>query len=1303
MLQKYVVISAAFIYPALLFAIAFYAERRAKTGRSIINNPWVYSLTIAVYCTAWTFYGSVGRAANTGLEFLAVYTGPSLMALLWWFVLRKMIRISKIHRITTIADFISSRYGKTLLLSGLVTIIAVVGVMPYITLQLKAISTSLDVIIQYPQIITTPKLSPVWHDSAFYVTLIAIVFTILFGARHIDAAERHEGMVAAVAFESVIKLFAFLAVGLFVTYGIYDGVGDIFEKARAVPKLRALFTFETSGYGNWTWITFLSMMSIMFLPRQFQIMVVENVDENHVKQAAWIFPLYLLIINFCVLQLAFGGMLRFPDGNVNPDTFVLTLPMVEKNELLTLIAFIGGLSAGTSMIIVATIAMSTMVSNDLVLPLLLRMRFLKLDKRRDLSGLILGIRRITIAMIILLGYINFRLIGNSYALVTIGLMSFAAVAQFAPALLGGIYWKGGTRLGALTGLSGGFLLWLYTMFLPSLAQSGWLPISFIDQGLFGITLLKPYQLFGLEMNGWLGHGCFWSLLINMGCYVIISLLTGHKDRIEEKQAASFVDVFKQEKEVLFWKDDFNIADLKRLLIRFLGQEKVEKAFDDYARTLDKEIDVSPELANHAEKLLSGAIGVSAARIMISSIVQEMPLRIDEVIDVLDEEISERKLVEEALGETEEEYRIVLEISPYPMVVYDMEGNVQFVNLAFTHVFGWTLKEVKTRKTDYVPENKWAETQKIIEKVKLGENFSNFETSRYTKQGKKIDVNMSLAILKNLDGTMRGTVVVMQDITERKRSDKELRNYRDHLEKLVAERTQRLEKQTKELIKSKESAETANRAKSVFLANMSHEIRTPMNAILGFTEIIKGKVSEPQLSGYLESIHSSGKSLLSLIDGILDLSKVEAGKLELKYTNVSPQQLFDDIRSLFRQKIKDKGLELMIDIPPDLPKVLLLDETRLRQILINLIGNAVKFTEKGHIKLTANYRYQDDAQHNRIDFIFCVEDTGKGISENQFDYIFESFSQLKGKEVSQFGGTGLGLAITKHLIKKMNGDISVNSEVGKGTVFTIILKGVKIVSLQATEPRQQKRIDIDSVHFKKASVLIVDNIQSNREILRVFLENYDFNLVEAENGFEAIEIIKQHHPHLILLDMRMPVMDGYETVSILKNDNDLKEIPVIAVTAFAMKEDEKIISALCNSYLKKPINKTDLIFEMMKYLPYTTTKEKPTNISEPGSKEALFEPSRKTLDNLPELLEILKNEQVRCRKVSKRMLLNEIESFSIELKELGTRYDYPPLANWGEGFYSSVIMVDIKKIEAFFQDFQNIITTVENQIERSRED
>ncbi len=1294
MLQKYIVILTACIYPALLFAIAFFAEKRAEAGRSIINNPWVYSLSIAVYCTAWTFYGSVGRAASTGLEFLAVYTGPSLMALLWWFVLRKMIRISKIHRITTIADFISSRYGKTLKLSGLVTIIAVVGIMPYITLQLKAISTSLDVIIQYPLINTTPQMSPTWHDSAFYVSLIAIVFTILFGARHIDTAERHEGMVAAIAFESVVKLFAFLAVGLFVTYGIYDGVGDIFQKARAVPQLKTLFSFETSGYGNWTWITFLSMMSIMFLPRQFQIMVVENVDENHVKQAAWIFPLYLLLINFCVLQLAFGGMLRFPDGNVNPDTFVLTLPMVERSELLVLIAFIGGLSAATSMIIVATIAMSTMVSNDLVLPLLMRMRFLKLDKRQDLSGLILLVRRVTIALIILLGYLNFRLIGGSYALVTIGLMSFAAAAQFAPALLGGLYWKGGTRLGALTGLSGGFLMWLYTMFFPSLAQSGWLPISFIEEGLFGITLLKPYQLFGLDVENWLGHGCFWSLLVNIGCYVFVSLLTGHKDMMEQRQAVLFVDVFKEEKEEIFWKDNYSITNLRGLLNRFLGQDKVDTALADYGRTVDGMFEGSPELANYAEKLLSGAIGGPAARIMVSSIVQEMPLKIGEVIDVLDEEISERILIEEALGETEEKYRTVLEISPYPVIVYDMEGKAQYVNLAFTHVFGWEFDEVNARKINYVPDDKVDETWELIEKVKQGIDISDFETCRYTKQRERIDINMSCAILKNRDGTIAGSVVVMQDITERKQADEELRKHRDHLEEL----THLLKKQTVELTVSKEAAVAANLAKSEFLANMSHEIRTPMNAILGFTEIMKGKVSDPQLSRYLESIHSSGKSLLTLINDILDLSKVEAGKLELDYSPVSPHEVFREMQDLFDHKIKDKGLDWQVDIPSELPKTLLMDETRLRQILINLIGNAVKFTDSGYVRLSVKYQYPIDTEQEKLDFSFSVEDTGRGVSEDQLNFIFEAFSQLKGKDAYQYGGTGLGLTITKRLVEMMNGEVTVNSEVGKGSRFTIIIKDVKVVSKALLSANHQKQVDFDSIQFEEKTILVVDDIKVNRDLLIGYLEDYNLILFEAENGVEAIEMASKHAVDLILLDWKMPEMDGNETVSFLKNQKSMKDIPVIAVTASIMQDTVQVITSLCDSILMKPLNKTDLIKELMKFLPHTVIETESPPVSNAMEKNNPLRLSPEIVANLPQLLEILNAKQIRCSKIAEMMLFNEIENFAMEMQDLGMQYSYNPLASWGESLYSAAITVDVEKVEDILATFHVIIGNVSKQAE-----
>ncbi|MEM6497985.1 MAG: sodium:solute symporter, partial [Pseudomonadota bacterium] len=496
MLQPWVIIAVACVYLCVLFAIAYWGDKRADAGRSIISNPYIYTLSIAVYCTSWTFYGSVGRAASSGVGFLPIYIGPTLTFILGWFVLRKIIRISKANRITSIADLIASRYGKSAVLGGLVTIIAVVGIMPYISLQLKAVSTSFTMLLQYPDVARAASPSgsvSMLADTSFYVSLLLAIFAIFFGTRHIDASEHHEGMVAAIAFESVVKLLAFLAVGLFVTFGMYDGFGDIFSRAQASEELAKLFTMEgAGGYSSWVSLTLLSMAAIVFLPRQFQVTVVECVNESHLRKALWLFPLYLFLINIFVLPIAFGGLLRFPDGSVNADTFVLTLPMVEQQEALALFAFIGGLSAATAMIIVASVALSIMVSNDLVMPVLLRIERLSLSQRRDLSGLILMIRRCSIAFVLLLGYMYVRLIGDSYALVTIGLVSFTAAAQFAPAILAGIYWKGGSRAGAIAGLSAGFALWAYTLLIPSFARSGWLPDSFLSEGPFGITLLRPY-------------------------------------------------------------------------------------------------------------------------------------------------------------------------------------------------------------------------------------------------------------------------------------------------------------------------------------------------------------------------------------------------------------------------------------------------------------------------------------------------------------------------------------------------------------------------------------------------------------------------------------------------------------------------------------------------------------------------------------------------------------------------------------------------------------------------------------------
>ena len=643
MLQGWVVILGSFGYIGLLFAIAYYADRRARAGRSVISSPVIYSLSLAVYATAWTFYGSVGRAAHDGVGFLPIYIGPTLMIVLWWFVLRKVIRIAKLARITSLADFVASRYGKSALLGGLVTVIAVIGILPYISLQLKAVSSSFQIIFQYPEIVMPEKAgsNPILQVTAFYVAVFMALFTIAFGTRHVDVGERHEGMVAAIAFESIVKLVAFLAVGAYVTFGLFDGFGDIFGRAAGRPELARLMTpFAAEGaLANWAWMTVLSMLAIVFLPRQFQVAVIENVEEKHLKTAMWLFPLYMLAINIFVLPIAFGGLLAFPQG-VDPDSFVLTLPMSRHMEGLTLLVFVGGISAATGMVIVETIALSTMVCNDLVMPILLRWKRLNIASRGDFTSLLLDIRRGAIVMILLLGYLYFIVAGEAYALVSIGLISFAAVAQLAPAFLGGIYWKSATRNGALAGLSAGFAVWFYTLLLPAFAKSGWFGMQIVEHGLFGGDVLVPTRLFGLAGLDQITHAMIWSMIANIGAFVAVSL-TGRQSAAEHSQATLFVDVFTQTGERgLSWRTTTSASALQALLGRFLGPTRAAELFLAYAtgRGLKsvEALEADAELLNYAELQLAGTIGAASAHAMVATIAQEEPLGMDEVMTIIDE-------------------------------------------------------------------------------------------------------------------------------------------------------------------------------------------------------------------------------------------------------------------------------------------------------------------------------------------------------------------------------------------------------------------------------------------------------------------------------------------------------------------------------------------------------------------------------------------------------------------------------------------------------------------------------------------
>ena len=637
-MSRWTIAAVAIGYLCVLFAVARWGDRRADAGRSVISSPAIYALSMAVYCTAWTFYGSVGRATANGIDFVAIYLGPTLAGVLWWHVTRKMLRISKANRITSIADFVAARYGKSPLLGGVVAVVALIVITPYIALQLKAVSASVDVLAG----IEGGRGGWILGDTALYVAALLAAFAILYGTRHIDATERHEGMVAAIAFESMVKLVAFLAVGMFVAFSMFDGPGEIFARAAADPAIAPLLgSAGSTGPAGWVTLVLLSMAAILFLPRQFQVAIVENVDERHLAGASWMFPLYLLAINVFVFPIALAGLLLFPAGTVDGDMFVLALPLAAGATHIALIVFIGGLAAATGMVIVETIALATMLCNDLAMPILLRIRRLDLAARADLTGLLTAIRRGSIVLVLGLGYLYFEVIGGSYALVSIGLLSFAAVAQFAPAILGGMYWRGATRAGALGGLCGGFALWAYTLLLPAFARSGWMDPSFLSEGPFAIAALRPYALFGAPLGDPLTHALFWSMVANIGLFVGLSLAT-RPGATERAQAARFVAAFSHDETERGqgWAGRARYADLVDLAGRFVGPARARQAFAEHARArgLDparlERADAG--VVRFAERLLAGAIGAASARVMMTTAVKGQDVGLDEVMAVLDE-------------------------------------------------------------------------------------------------------------------------------------------------------------------------------------------------------------------------------------------------------------------------------------------------------------------------------------------------------------------------------------------------------------------------------------------------------------------------------------------------------------------------------------------------------------------------------------------------------------------------------------------------------------------------------------------
>ncbi|MAU51029.1 MAG: sodium:solute symporter [Roseovarius sp.] len=619
------------LYVVLLFGVAFAADRAARIGRaSWLRSSAVYTLSLSIYCTAWTFYGAVGFAARSGLEFVTIYLGPTLVMIGWWWTLRRLVRVGRSQRITSIADLISSRYGKSNLLAVLVTVLAVVGTTPYIALQLQSVTLSFAA---FAEAEPSPTALPDMQSTALWVAAGLAVFTILFGTRNLDANERHHGVVMAIAMEAVVKLCALLAVGVFVVWGLSGGIGATLARIEASPIAR----FEVSG-SRWVGLTLLSAMAFLTLPRMFQVLVVENEEDEHLRTAAWAFPTYLMLMSLFVVPIAVVGLELLP-ADANPDLFVLTLPLSEGRDGLAILSFLGGFSSATSMVIVAAIALSTMVSNHVVMPIWLHYSGRAAVVAGDVRTVALMARRLSIGGVLFLGYIYFRLSGGGTALAAIGLIAFVGVAQFLPALMGGLFWRGATRIGALAGLAFGAAVWLYCLFLPSFGPSVLLPQAVFDHGPWGLSWLRPRALFGTEGMDPVIHALMWSLLLNVSAFVLGSLLS-FPQPLERLQGAQFVNASDRANAPGGWSGGMaQSEDLLLMAQRIMGAREAQALFASAARRQGVSgylPEPSPDFLQELERALAGSVGAATAHAMVGQIVGGASVTVEDLMAVADE-------------------------------------------------------------------------------------------------------------------------------------------------------------------------------------------------------------------------------------------------------------------------------------------------------------------------------------------------------------------------------------------------------------------------------------------------------------------------------------------------------------------------------------------------------------------------------------------------------------------------------------------------------------------------------------------
>ena len=1143
MISGWLLVLISITYISLLFAIAWAGDRHPGLYRRRIARTHIYALSLAVYFTSWTFYGAVGRATQEGIGFLPIYLGPLLVFLFGAPLIRRIIFISKRNNSTSIADFIASRYGKSQSLAALIAVVALVGSVPYISLQLKAISMGFNVLADTGD--GGPGLGlaqAAWTDSAWYITLVLAVFTVLFGTRHLESTEHHRGMIQAVAFESVIKLVAFIAVGLFVGFGLFNGFGDLFRNADMAGIVGTLTTDNFNGTAFLTQ-TLVGMLAIICLPRQFHVMVVENTDHRDFEVARWAMPAYLIIASAFVIPIAAAGMLYPGAQESNPDIMILSLPILAGEHWLAILVFLGGGSAAAAMVIVCSVAIATMVSNEIVMPALLKFFRPRMNRRDDLSHLLLSIRRVAIFVVLLTAYGFYRLASEEYSLTAFGLLSFAAAAQFGPALVGGILWRQGNHTGAFWGLVAGFLMWAYTLLIPALASTGWLSPTLIDQGLWGISWTRPTALMGLEMDR-VSHGIVWSLGINTLTYICLSLLT--RQRVREKiQIASFFhdpQPRPDNPQHQAWEGEVLTADLQALADRFMGEERADTLFRNYERRnairLSPQRPASAHLMKYIERQLASVIGASTARVVLESTLTGRDMQIEDVVSIVDEASQAMTFSRELLQSAIENISLGVSVvnNQQQLVVW----NQNYLEL-FSYPRGYvrvgrpiedlmrynlTSSNLPARKIDEIIDSR-------CESMRKGEKMSY---ERHRPDGTVIKIDGS-----PIPGG--GYVTTFQDVTAMRRTERALKETNIYLEQRVKERTQELQVINEQMLKAKSTAEQANQSKTRFLASASHDLLQPLNAARLFTSALSGKTHSPETAQLVEHIDSSLGAAEEIISTLLDISKLDAGALEPQITRFPISEMLRNLTTDFSAIAADNGLKLEVVTCSAWVRS---DAKLLRRVIQNFLSNAIRYTPTGRILLGCR-RLRG---YLRIE----VWDTGPGIPEDQLAHIFEEFKRLQHGQDKK--GLGLGLAIVDRISGMLDHPVNVHSVQGRGSMFCITVPLAPADTTKHPEPAS-KRSSRGVSNLRDLHVLCIDNDAKILQGMEALLNNWQCRVTAAESLSDALTKLNGQQPAIILADYQLDDdQNGLDAMDAIRRAGN-QDIPGILITGYLgaeVKED-----------------------------------------------------------------------------------------------------------------------------------------------------